>query len=142
MKCYDVGGYKIHCRPSSVNTMFTFSCTELLKTVVSNVLSCSTCGQDCVCHWSAWLRRTCSLSHAVCPVGSVLLVLCSPKPVQNSLSYDWKHQLKPFGLGAGLSLRAKFNSGRTWKTPFLRCFGLKTLQIRGVNFKKRKKITK
>ena len=35
---------------------------------------------------------------------------------------------------AGLLLRAKFNSGPTRKTPFPRCFGLTTLQIRGVTF--------
>ena len=35
---------------------------------------------------------------------------------------------------AGLLLRAKFNSGRTRKTQFLRCFSLTTLKIRGVTF--------
>ena len=35
---------------------------------------------------------------------------------------------------SGLSLRAKFNSGRTQKTPFSRCYGLTILQIKGVTF--------
>ena len=38
------------------------------------------------------------------------------------------------GLKAGLLLRAKLNSRLTWKTPFLLCFGLTTLQIRGGNY--------
>ena len=37
-------------------------------------------------------------------------------------------------LFSGLSLRAKFNSGQTQKTLFSRCFGLTTLQIRGIIF--------
>ena len=36
--------------------------------------------------------------------------------------------------GSGLPLGAKFYSEPTKKTPFLRCFDLKTLQIRGVTF--------
>ena len=37
-------------------------------------------------------------------------------------------------IGPGLRLRAKFQSGHTRKTPFLRCFALNPLQIRGVTF--------
>ena len=36
--------------------------------------------------------------------------------------------------GSGLPLGAKFYLELTKKTPFLRCFDLKTLQIRGVTF--------
>ena len=57
----------------------------------------------------SWSRNFCSSSGNFCSISVVLLLICKP----------------------GLSLRAKFNSGRTRKTPFLRCFGSKTLQIRG-----------
>ena len=39
-----------------------------------------------------------------------------------------------FDMVAGLPLRAKFNSGQNRTIPFLRCFDLKTIQIRGVTF--------
>ena len=60
----------------------------------------------------------------------------SDQPGASKINQGWSKRL--FQYTTGFSLRAKFNQVRTQQTPFSRCFGLKTLKIRGVTFKKRK----
>ena len=63
-------------------------------------------------------RRTCRLLDQLGPEGRV--------------GEKVKTNVKTFM--SGLSLKTKFNSGQTRETPYLCCFGLTTLQIRGVTF--------